>query len=513
MKRLPIGPVGQISLALALMACVLVFVGLAGLRVLGDGEDEVERGRRLVAESLALQGAGLMSRGDIDGLRRLMKAIADRDPRIGSIAVRRANGQQVALVGDPTRVVPPSAGGETVSSRDHVRVPLFAGSEHWGDVEIAYGTSGSGMLARGLEDPLVPMLGFVFVAGSIGFGLFMRRVLQHLDPSSAIPERVRNAFDTLIEGIVIVDGAGRIVLANQAFQALRGDAEVRDGVLLTSLGWRRTDVAPDDAIAPWARAMNEGLRIGGVSMRIGDGDSARDVVVSCSPIRDGRDAVRGCLVSFADVTAVERANTRLRSALAELERSRREVEESNRALQRAATRDPLTDCLNRRAFAAVAVPTLQRARRPGGSPLSALLLDIDHFKSVNDRFGHAVGDRVIRAVAEALGAGVRPMDVVARHGGEEFAVMMPGCDAETAARVADRLRTEIAARCAREFGGEFPELVVTVSIGVSDTVIGGATLDALLDEADSALYEAKRGGRNRVVVHEPAVLAPSPAVA
>ena len=260
LKRFPIGPVAQISLALALMACVLVFVGLAGLRVLGDGEDEVERGRRLVAESLALQGASLMSRGDIDGLRTLMKAIADRDPRIGSIAVRRANGQQVALVGDPARVVPPAAGGVAVSSRDHVRVPLFAGPEHWGDVEIAYGSGASGVLARWLEDPLMPMLGFVFVAGSIGFGLFMRRVLQHLDPSSAIPERVRNAFDTLIEGIVIVDGAGRIVLANQAFQALRGDAEVRDGVLLTSLGWRRTDVVADDAIAPWARAMNEGLR-------------------------------------------------------------------------------------------------------------------------------------------------------------------------------------------------------------------------------------------------------------
>ena len=504
MKRTRIGPVAQIALALAVMACVLVFVGLAGLRVLGDGEDEVERGRRLVAESLALQGASLMSRGDLDGLRGLMKAIADRDPRIGSIALRRANGQQVVRVGDPPGGVQSAAGTAAASSRDHIRVPLFAGSEHWGDVEIDYRQAASGALGRWLEDPLVPMLGFVFIAGSIGFGLFMRRVLQHLDPSSAIPERVRNAFDTLIEGIVIVDGAGRIVLANQAFQALRGDAEVRDGVLLTSLGWRRTDVAADDAIAPWARAMNEGLRIGGVSMQVGQGESARDVVVSCSPIRDGRDAVRGCLVSFADVTAVERANAQLRGALAALERSRREVEESNRALQRAATRDPLTDCLNRRAFAAVGVPTLQRARRQGGSPLSALLLDIDHFKSVNDRFGHAVGDRVIRAVADALGTGVRPMDVVSRHGGEEFAVLMPGCDAETAARAADRLRIEIAARCARELSGEFPELAVTVSIGVSDTVIGGATLDALLDEADSALYQAKRGGRNRVVIHDPA---------
>ena len=91
--------------------------------------------------------------------------------------------------------------------------------------------------------------------------------------------------------------------------------------------------------------------------------------------------------------------------------------------------------------------------------------------------------------------------------------MMPGCDAETAARAADRLRLEIAARCERELAGEFPELAVTVSIGVSDTVIGGASLDALLDEADSALYRAKRGGRNRVVVHDPAALEPAPALA
>jgi diguanylate cyclase (GGDEF)-like protein len=241
-------------------------------------------------------------------------------------------------------------------------------------------------------------------------------------------------------------------------------------------------------------------------MRVGEGDEARDVLVTCSPIRDGRGDVRGCLVSFADVTEVGRANTRLRGALSELERSRAEIEAKNLALQRAATRDPLTDCLNRRAFADMGEPLLSRALGPHGRPVTALLLDIDHFKSVNDRFGHAVGDRVIRTVSATLREEMRPGDLVARHGGEEFAVLMPDCVLGDAEVVADRVRRRIAERCLEHLS-DLPALQVTVSVGISDSTLGALTLDGLLDQADTALYRAKRSGRNRVRVHDPAAAA------
>jgi diguanylate cyclase (GGDEF)-like protein len=500
-----VGPVTQIALGLAMMACVLVLVANAAFGVFGDGENEGARARRIVAETLATQGAVLIQRGDTAALRELMTSIATRDPRIGSIAFRRAGGVAVAQIGDPARWWSANASDDG-STRDRLRVPLFSTAGHWGDLEIGYRHAEGGRLMRWITEPIVLLIGFVFVGGALGFGLFMRRVLQHLDPSSAIPERVRTAFDTLVEGIAILDGEGRIVVANQALRRLRADVEVADGVALSSLGWRRAESGADDA-HPWDRAMRESRVVGGVSMRLGIGDGAREVVVSCSPIRDGRDAVRGCMVSFSDVTEVSRANAQLRLAMADLERSRLEVEATNRALQRAATRDPLTDLLNRRAFAELGEPIHRRARGGHGEPVTALLLDIDHFKSINDRFGHAVGDKVICAVAATLRDGVRPQDVVSRHGGEEFAVLLPGSDAEHASVIAERLRIQVETRCEAAFGAVHAGLRVTVSIGVGDTVIGGATLDALLDEADSALYRAKRGGRNRVCVHDPALAA------
>jgi diguanylate cyclase (GGDEF)-like protein len=502
MKRLRVGPTTQIALALALMTCVLVLVANAFFLVFGDGADERAGARRTLAESLALQGAALIHRGDTATLSTVLRTLADRDPKIGSVAFRRAGGEAVAQAGEPARWWQPLPDGQQ-STPDQIRVPLFAGTAHWGDLEIAYRRDERGPVMRWLAEPIVLLMLFVFVSSALGFGLFMRRVLQHLDPSSVIPERVRVAFDTLVEGIALIDAEGRIVLTNQALRGLHPDADVADGTALSSMGWVPTGASDESGLHPWALAMNRGRVLERVGMRLGAGESGREVLVSCSPIRDGRDTVRGCLVSFADITEVSRANAQLRAAMADLERSRTEVEATNRALERAATRDPLTDCLNRRAFAALGEPLHRRAIGSRSEPLSALLIDIDHFKSVNDRFGHAVGDRVIRVVGATLTESVRPQDVVSRHGGEEFAVLLPGCHTDAAARIAERARQRIANRCRAELGAEFPDLRITVSVGVSDTTLGGPTLDALLDDADTGLYRAKRGGRDRVCVHDP----------
>lgn len=163
--------------------------------------------------------------------------------------------------------------------------------------------------------------------------------------------------------------------------------------------------------------------------------------------------------------------------------------------QRAAKIDGVTGLYNRRWFDEVLARQWQRAEHEQ-APLSLLFIDIDHFKRINDAHGHLVGDEALRAVADILQSGVRPLDLVARFGGEEFAVLLPGVTAAEAREVAERLRRDIAAR---PLSGQAGPLAVTVSVGVAERRAGERAAD-LLAGCDAAMYAAKRGGRDRVVV-------------
>ncbi|HYI82903.1 MAG TPA: GGDEF domain-containing protein, partial [Acetobacteraceae bacterium] len=157
-------------------------------------------------------------------------------------------------------------------------------------------------------------------------------------------------------------------------------------------------------------------------------------------------------------------------------------------------RDPLTGLLNRRALEAQATRLLAEAAR-SGQPVALLLLDLDHFKSVNDTHGHAAGDAVIRGVAEVLMREIRQDDLACRWGGEEMLAVLRNCDLVHAEQRALRLRAAITAA---QPGG-VPGLRVTASMGVAAFPEHGAALDALTERADKALYVAKRYGRDRVV--------------
>jgi two-component system cell cycle response regulator len=130
-------------------------------------------------------------------------------------------------------------------------------------------------------------------------------------------------------------------------------------------------------------------------------------------------------------------------------------------------------------------------------PVSVMIFDIDHFKRVNDDYGHASGDEVLKAMAQRVTASIRDFDLLARYGGEEFVVIMPSTPADISLMVAERLCRKIAAEPFEASGGETP-LAITVSIGVATTTDPMETADALLARADAALYEAKNGGRDQV---------------
>jgi len=189
-------------------------------------------------------------------------------------------------------------------------------------------------------------------------------------------------------------------------------------------------------------------------------------------------------------------NERLAEANAKLESA---VIERTRQLAWLANTDELTELRNRRAFMEAGELLLRQCRRYP-QQLAALLIDIDHFKTINDRYGHHVGDQAIRRVADALTAALRETDIIGRLGGEEFAVLMPHTDRAAALHAAERLRQAVAnLKIGLLSGGP---LTTTISVGVAPYETG-ITLDNLLMHADMALYQAKNLGRNRVHFHSP----------
>jgi two-component system, cell cycle response regulator len=165
----------------------------------------------------------------------------------------------------------------------------------------------------------------------------------------------------------------------------------------------------------------------------------------------------------------------------------------------AAVTDPLTGLHNRRYMTSQLDPLVERATQ-GGEPVAALLLDIDHFKKINDNFGHDAGDEVLREFAVRLASNVRAVDLPCRHGGEEFVVIMPDTPLAAAERIAERIRLHVAGSPFRVAAGR-EILSVTISIGVAATKGAGDSPEQLLKRADEALYEAKESGRNRVIAH------------
>ncbi len=168
-------------------------------------------------------------------------------------------------------------------------------------------------------------------------------------------------------------------------------------------------------------------------------------------------------------------------------------------VERMAVTDGLTGLHNHRHFQNLLDQRLALAQRYG-KPLSLLICDIDHFKAVNDTYGHPVGDAVLRGVAKLLSAQAREVDLVARYGGEEFALILPETDAASARALAERIRVAVAAAEQRTLLGP---IKVTLSLGVATFSDAAADKQALIDRADHALYAAKHAGRNRVAVAPP----------
>jgi PAS domain S-box-containing protein len=247
-----------------------------------------------------------------------------RNDDILSAALRQTGGRAVVTLGNHEAW---TLGVDDLSTDTQLQVPLWAGTQRWGQLELRYRPFAPPGLAGVLEQPLVRLVGFVSLLGFVAFYLYLSKVLRHLDPSQAIPGRVRSALDTLAEGLLVLDRRHYIVLANQSFAALVGKSS--DELLghdAASLAWATAEGAPiqgDDF--PWTRALSERASRRSDILHLQAADAKRHTfIVNCSPVLGSSGTPSGVLVSFEDVT-------QLHENEAELQQARDRAEAANRA--------------------------------------------------------------------------------------------------------------------------------------------------------------------------------------
>ena len=308
------------------------------------------------------------------------------------------------------------------------------------------------------------------------------------------PESLTVAFiNAATDYLVTLDLQGRVVFANRAFRnTFLGEAEPK-GVDFISLVDAESASRFRDALS----AVDSG---------------ARQIEV-VHKTRDGRihpvhySLCRMDLEDLQLVGAVGRNKTADLELLGEitqlnleLENKQTELAEAYARLEQLAVTDQITGLYNRHYFFTVVQHFFEEARRYGQA-LICFMLDVDHFKSINDTYGHMFGDHVLKTVAERLKAATRRSDLLARYGGEEFILVAPNTDLDTAQMLAERLRASIESE---PFTQRNTTTKATISIGLSGTeLIREGPFEHLLDSADQALYTAKRTGRNRWVVFSP----------
>lgn len=486
-----LGPTASSIFVSAGIACAVVTVLLAATQAgfLPTPRSVALSERKIIAEQLAVNCTLHDLQHDPALARRLIESLKRRHDDVVSGAVRLADGRILVEVGDHPR----QAEQDVQSTDELVKVPILAGDKLWGTVEVRYAPLSAGeRLSRVFPPQIGIVAATVFVVNLLYLWWLRRRTARML--SGEIPERVRATLDTLVEGVIVLDKKQQIAMANRAFLSQVGkSSDELEGRLVSDIPWAPGQ--PDSVLPefPWDRAMKQNeIQLRTVMEMNAGPDRRRKFSVNSTSILADDGTCRGAIATFDDLTDVEKRNARLKELLRRLDQSRQEIHNQNKQLKWLASSDPLTGCLNRRAFFEKLADEWQSARQHGES-LSCLMIDLDHFKSINDVHGHQVGDQVLCTVAASVRDVLGDRDLFCRYGGEEFCVFLPAQEETAAAAVGERIRAAVSSQSR-------PDLRLSVSIGVSATAHGARNGEELINQADQALYSAKRTGRNRVTV-------------
>ena len=494
MKRLVISPIFRLSIGLSLLTVSLLLVA-DFLGFIPNQKHAEFTARKAISESLAVQVSADVVQGKMDSVTAMMHSLQERNESILSVGLRTIDNRLISSAGEHIRHWRPLDKG--LSTVTHIQVPIHNNSGRWGTLEVSFKPLGGNFPVFIGGGSIITIILFIAISGFVAYWLFLKRALNELDPSAVVPDRVRAALNILAEGLVILDTSGRIVFVNTAFEQKLGQpAQTLIGKKLSALDWQAIDTADsaEPFILPW-QLLLDGIEAKPSQLKLFTMLKEHfSFAVNIAPIQAPDGKIRGVVVTFDDITELEHKNTDLERALGRIKHSQQEITRQNRELQVLATRDPLTGLLNRRSlFEGFA--TLLSQVEDEGETLSCIMLDIDHFKSVNDRFGHATGDIVIKLLAKILIEEVRRDDLVGRYGGEEFCVVLPDTDEQRAAYIAERMRLVVEEVKYDQSAGTIP---FTASFGVSSLIDAKSTPEFIINNADKALYHAKESGRNQV---------------
>ncbi|MBS1196847.1 MAG: diguanylate cyclase with sensor [Proteobacteria bacterium] len=329
-----------------------------------------------------------------------------------------------------------------------------------------------------IPGPALDLTSFGLTATSLTFfwALYHYRLL-HILPIAG--ERI---LEDMRDAVIVLDSQDRIIHLNPALLSL-----LKEESMTGLVGRLMHEALPD-----WLQGMNRLACGNPANLFLVDGERGKHFQVNSAPLfwKHQKNTI-GRIVVLHDITTLTQTMQDKEKLIDALKKTQTELEIL-------ATTDPLTGLYNRRYFFQSAQQEFNRSLRYQ-RPLSMLMADIDHFKRINDIFGHAVGDRVLAMVAEVMKRDVRHVDILARFGGEEFIILLPETEETAALCLAERIRLEVANS---EVMHQAQRITTTVSIGLASLESRADSLEALTKMADDALYQAKANGRDRICVYE-----------
>ncbi len=300
---------GQVGLLISLLLMALL------LGLVPDQQSSIRQGRAALAEAVALRATGMITRSELDRLESHLEWIVARNPDLLSAAVKRNDQLPIVVMGEHLPHWQPMPG--EFSSDTQIRVPIFSGRKKWGQLEMRFHSDNQFLGLTFAQSQIVPLVVFLAITSFLVFYLYLGKMLKHLDPSRAIPPRVRSALDTMAEGLLVADLQGQIVLANSAFAAILGkDVDDLLGCRTNDIAWESRDGSPlTEHDAPWTRCLKTGEPQRNHAVHLLDHQQTRRTfIVNCSPIIAPKGKHGGALISLDDVTQLEEKKVELSKA-------------------------------------------------------------------------------------------------------------------------------------------------------------------------------------------------------